>query len=160
MFVGMLYARPRQRQLLDEMIDATGLDRSRLLFAEPQAFRDDHLGLYAHADIALDTFPFNGGMITFESLWQGVPVVSRYDDTPLSRTGLAFLSPIGLGDLVAASDDAYVDIAVALANDGARLDRLRASLREDLTTSSLMNPDGYAEAMIDAFHRVLALPAR
>ncbi len=160
MFVGVLFSQPRQRSLIDQLIDEVGLPRSRLEFAEPKASQDDHLSHYAAADISLDTFPFNGGMITFEALWQGVPVVSRYDEAPLTRTGLAFLSPVGLGDLVADSDDAYVDLAVALANDGDRLDRLRASLREDLLQSSLMNPVGYADAMIDAFRRVLALPDR
>lgn len=118
------------------------------------------LNIYGKVDISFDTYPFNGGVTTIESLWQGVPVVSRADDTPLARTSLQFLSRLGLADLVAFDDDSYVDIACKLARDGERLDTLRTRLRDMLLTSPLMNPSDFANRFEDALHRILMTPQR
>src|SRR5665213_3631534 len=47
----------------------------------------------------------------------------------VSRSGLGLLGTVGLGELAADSPEQYVSIALALAGDLARLERLRASLR-------------------------------
>src|SRR3712207_7211868 len=39
--------------------------------------RDDHLMAFDKIDISLDTFPQNGGISTWESLYKGVPVVAK-----------------------------------------------------------------------------------
>jgi predicted O-linked N-acetylglucosamine transferase (SPINDLY family) len=84
---------------------------------------------YADVDVALDPFPFTGGVTTCDALVHGVPVVSLAGRTMIGRQGTALLRAAGEGDHVAADADAYVAMAVALAGRAAdaraRSDRAR-----------------------------------
>ncbi|HEY2677958.1 MAG TPA: hypothetical protein VGI65_13395 [Steroidobacteraceae bacterium] len=99
---------------------------------------------FAGVDIALDHYPYNGVTTTCESLYCGVPVVSLHGRHCASRSGLSILSCIGLGELVASTPEAYVDIAVALANDLKRLEDLRSSLRARFEQSPLRDEKRFA----------------
>lgn len=98
---------------------------------------------FAGVDIALDNYPYNGVTTTCESLYVGVPVISLHGRNGVARSGLSLLSALGLGELVASTPEQYVEIAVALGSDIARLERLRASLRGRFERSTLRNEAGF-----------------
>jgi protein O-GlcNAc transferase len=120
-----------------------GIAAARIEFT---AFRNDvPYGLqYAGVDIALDHFPYNGVTTTCESLYFGLPVVSLYGTHGVSRSGLSILSSMGLQELAAASPDEFVNIAVTLAGDLDRLERLRSGLRDRLEGSPLRDEKRFA----------------
>jgi protein O-GlcNAc transferase len=94
---------------------------------------------YDAVDIALDTFPYNGGTTTTEALWQGVPVLTFNGDRWVSRTSRSLLLAAGLPEWVAADEAGFVGKAVALANSPdtpAKLATLRAGMRERLRSSA------------------------
>jgi len=99
---------------------------------------------FAGVDIALDNYPYNGVTTTCESLYVGVPVVSLYGRNGVSRSGLSLLGTLGLGELTASTPEQYVDIAVALGSDLARLEKLHASLRSRFEQSSLRDEKRFA----------------
>lgn len=99
----------------------------------------DHLNAYQEVDIALDTFPYNGTTTTCESLWMGVPVITLSGDRHASRVGASLLNAAGLSDLIACSEDDYVALAAQMAEDTDMLSSLRASLREHLKGSRLLD---------------------
>jgi predicted O-linked N-acetylglucosamine transferase (SPINDLY family) len=118
----------------------------------------DFLDAYRHVDIALDTFPYNGGTTTTEALWQGVPVLAFDGDRWASRTSKSLLLAAGLSDWVMADEAAYVDQAIRLANDPATPDRLaamRGGMRDRLRASAACDADGLCRQM-EAFYRGLA----
>jgi len=102
--------------------------------AEHYAF----LERYADIDIALDTFPYNGGTTTMEALWQGVPVLTFWGDRWASRISASLLREAGLGDYVTESVEEYIARAIALARDPStplRLQTLREQARRRLGRS-------------------------
>lgn len=104
----------------------------------------DYLALGREVDIALDAFPFNGGVTTCHSLWMGLPVVTLSGRSAASRVGRSILGSMGLMELVANTPAHYQEIALDLARDPGRLAHLRASLRERMRNAGLL--DGVALA--------------
>jgi predicted O-linked N-acetylglucosamine transferase (SPINDLY family) len=82
----------------------------------------------------------------------GVPVVTLRGDRWVGRMSAGMLATIGLGDLVAGDEDAYVATAVALAGDLPRLASLHAELRGMVMASPFCDGPGFARAL-DAAYR-------
>jgi len=113
-----------------------GIPSERLVLRAPGTAEEGAAG-YRDIDIALDPFPFCGGMASLEALWMGVPVVTLPQATIAGRETTAVLANLGLDELVAADEARYLEIAVGLARDLARLAALRAGLRERFRASPL-----------------------
>jgi protein O-GlcNAc transferase len=107
---------------------------------------------FSGVDIALDNYPYNGVTTTCETLYFGVPVISLHGRSGVSRSGLSLLGSLELGELVASTPDEYVAIAVALAADLSRLERLRASLRPRFDQSSLRDEKRFAAEIQKLWH--------
>jgi len=131
-------ARPVRKMFEDAGIG----DRVKLLPPPPEI--RDHLAQYEHIDIGLDTYPYHGTTTTCEALWMGVPVVTLEGDRHVSRVGVSLLRAAGVPELIASNDDAFVEIAVGLANDPARTARYRETLRERVRSSPLTDAPAFA----------------
>jgi predicted O-linked N-acetylglucosamine transferase (SPINDLY family) len=126
------------REALKEQFAQWGIAPDRLFFEmfEPAPA---YLESYWKVDIGLDTYPYNGSTTTYEALWMGISVVTLAGDTEASWSGLSTLSTLGLTELIAYTPEQYVDICVKLASDTDYLKRLRASMRERMLASPLMD---------------------
>lgn len=120
---------------------AEGVAAERVVF---ENVRGRHLPFYNQMDISLDTFPQTGGTTTCESLWMGVPVVAQVGDAVFERLSYSVLMNVGLGDLVARSTDEYVEIALKLGADHARIAELRRGMRARLKASPLADTKQFA----------------
>ena len=110
--------------------------------------------LLQRIDVALDPFPYNGTTTTCDTLWRGIPVVSRTGATSVARSGHALLKAVGLEALAVADEAAYVTTAVELAGDPARLAALRAGLRARFEASPLRDEAGFTRE-IEAAYRAM-----
>jgi protein O-GlcNAc transferase len=160
----LLQSLPDSRLLLHATV-GNHRDRVRGFFAggnvapEQLVFVDrlpiaEYFRVYDQIDIALDPFPFGGGTTTCDALWMGVPVVSLSGQTAVGRGGLSILSNVGLAELVAQNAEQYVRIAVELARDRPRLSNLRATLRERMRNSPLMDAPRFARDIEAAYRRM------
>jgi len=109
---------------------------------------------YAEIDIALDPFPFCGGMTSFEALWLGVPIITLAGTTIAGRQSASMLANLGLTDLIATDARQYVDKARELALDPPRLAALRAGLRPRFAASPLMDYAGFARSLETAYRQM------
>ena len=101
------------------------LDRWRSTFGEcmdrvvvlPLRPLDAFLGVIAVADVVLDTWPFGAGNTNYQTFAMGVPVVTLPGRWIRGRGTLAHYTHMGIEDCIAASPEAYVEIAVRLGTE-------------------------------------------
>jgi len=144
---------PSLCQTIRQAFHDRGIDANRIEL-RPASFHVDVLKEYADIDIALDPFPFTGGLTSCEALWMGVPVVTLPQTRVVSRQTLALLSAMGKTEWVAKDADDYVSIARTLAADRSGLANIRASLRSTMQASSLMDVTQFTRALESAFCKV------
>ena len=85
-------------------IFADGGVAERVVFSGPVP-HPELLARYGEMDIALDPFPYSGGLTTLESLWMGVPVITLGGDRFASRHSLSHLTAVGLPEFIVADQD-------------------------------------------------------
>lgn len=112
------------------------------------------LGEYADVDIALDPFPYTGGLTSLEALWMGVPLVTLLGDSIIGRQTAGFLQVLGLDDLIAHSEEDYLRIVAALAANHTRLNELRAGLRERMHASPLCDAERFTRQLEMAYRQM------
>jgi predicted O-linked N-acetylglucosamine transferase (SPINDLY family) len=141
------------RAQLNTEFASLGIEASRLTFharLEPGAFWE----LHAATDIALDTFPCNGGTTTFETLWMGVPVIALAgadNQILVSHVSAGILRGLALDELIGSDHGDYVRRAVELARDPVRLANLRAELRGRLSASPYLDHAGFTADLEGAY---------
>jgi protein O-GlcNAc transferase len=147
----LLMAPPgRHRQRLSQRLSAQGIAAERIDFRAFQP-RGEYLRSYHDIDLGLDTFPYNGHTTSLDSLWMGVPVVTRVGRTSVGRGGLSQLFELDLLELASESDQAFISIAAALGRDLDRLAALRRGLRARVERSALMDAARFARHVEHAY---------
>ena len=139
------------RQVTEKRLLRAGIALERV---ELRGFSAGYLEEYRDMDIALDTYPYTGGLTTCEALYMGVPVISLYGTRHGTRFGLSLLTNAGLGELAAASWKDYIDRAVGLAADTELLSLLHRELRNMLRSSHLMNERQYVQEIEMAWEQI------
>ena len=139
-----------QRQIR-ELLQRCGVDAERLMLQGPSV-HSELLAVYAEVDIALDPFPFNGGLTSCEALWMGLPLVTLAgSDSAAAMAGWqgeALLKLIGRMEWVGSSQEEYVRLAEQLAHDPAELEVIRSTQRAALQASELCNEAAFADEFL------------
>lgn len=148
-----LHAEAHARDGLRKILVGCGVAADRIDFGD-RVSRLEYLKRYHRIDIGLDTFPFNGATTTLDAAWMGVPVVTLSGAAALQRAGTSIAMNLGLPELVAHSEEAFVERAVALAGDLNRLSELRAGLRARLMASPLGTASVYTRNVEAAYRSV------
>lgn len=114
---------------------ARGVGAERLVFA-PRAEHAEHLARLQHADLALDTLPFNGNDAASDALRRGVPVITCCGDALAARMAGSLLHAIGMPELVTSTLEDYKALAIRLGGDP----QLLAETRRKLAANRLTHP--------------------
>jgi protein O-GlcNAc transferase len=114
--------------------------------------RSELLAAYNSIDIALDPFPYSGGLTTLEALWMGTPVITRGDgDRFAGRHSVTHLTAVDVPELIATDATDYVARAVALAQDAARRQLYHQTLRDKMRASPACDGAGFTRNLEKAF---------
>ena len=122
---------------------AYGLDPQRLVFMRklPHA---QYLARYQHADLFLDTHPYNAHTTASDALWAGCPVLTAPGQTFAARVAGSLNHHLGLEDMNVADDAAFIARAVALGNDRHALHQVRQRLAAARTQRGVFDMEGFA----------------
>eukprot|EP00850_Spirogloea_muscicola_P015052 SM000112S23994 [mRNA] locus=s112:225802:238896:- [translate_table: standard] len=118
-------------------MEQEGVDSLRIDLLPLVLLNHDHMQAYSLIDISLDTFPYAGTTTTCESLYMGVPCVTMAGKVHANNVGVTLLSSLGLDELIAATEDEYVQLAYDLALNTPKLASLRGGMRERMLSSRL-----------------------
>jgi predicted O-linked N-acetylglucosamine transferase (SPINDLY family) len=130
-----------------------GVDPGRLLFS-PFLPLEEQLGRIRHADLFLDTLPYNAHTTASDSLRMGVPVLTQIGDAFAARVAASLTRSLGLDELIVRSPEEYEELAVALATEPGRLAAIRRTLREAAATSPLFDPAAIAMNLERLYQRM------
>ncbi len=122
---------------------AQGIAEERVLIEGPVGHKT-LLETYNRIDIALDPWPYSGGLTTCEALLMGVPVVTFPGPTFAGRHSATHLVNAGLPELVVHSWEHYQQRVIELASDLPSLARIRSHLREVLMGSPVCDSQRFA----------------
>ncbi len=137
------YSDPAFRERIWSNFETAGIDRSRITLEGP----DHHaafLDTYNRIDIALDPWPYSGGLTTCEALLMGVPVITLPGPTFAGRHAASHLVNAGLPEWVVDSWEAYRATAWNLAGDLNNLASVRQQLRDGLLRSPVCDAPRFA----------------
>jgi protein O-GlcNAc transferase len=151
----LLAAHPAAAAHLRREALARGVAPQRLVFAEQVAY-GEYLARFRHADLFLDTTPFNGGTTVNDALSMGVPVVTLAGEAFAARMAGSALNALGLPELVTSSLADYEATVLSLAREPARLRALRERLDSARGTHPFFDTDRYRLALEAAYTAMAA----
>jgi protein O-GlcNAc transferase len=105
----------RSQELRDRylaLLTEAGAKPEQIDFLQDKETLFQTLKRYNDIDLALDCFPFSGSTTSFQALSMGTPVITWPWDRMSSRWTETMLRAIGLEEMIAASPDEFVEIAV------------------------------------------------
>ena len=135
--------------------ERAGIDPTRLVFAERWP-APEHLARHRAADLFLDTLAYNAHTTASDALWAGVPVLTRIGEQFAARVGASLVSACGLPEMIVTTQQGYVDLAVALGQDPARLSALKDKLAAARGTAPLFDTAGFAAKLERLFEGLAA----
>jgi len=157
LFRNRLLDRPNNREYIRMRMQDAGLPMERVELLGP-APHHEFLATYDRIDLTLDTFPYNGGSTTMESLAQGVPVACFRGDRWAARISASLMHFAGLDEFVAPSESEHLEHVVRLLQDPRapeRLSALRDGMRDRLSRASVCDSTRLAREL-ERFYREVA----
>lgn len=142
------------QQLFTQIAKSEEVDPSRLRFLPRDPNEYVHRANLAIADIVLDTYPYNGATTTLETLWMGVPLVTRVGQQFSARNSYGFMMNVGLTEGIAWTDEEYVEWGVRLGKDPALRQQIAWKLRQSRQTSPLWNAQQFTCEMEKAYKQM------
>lgn len=128
----------------------SGIASDRIIFA-PRVAISDHLARHAHADLFLDTLPYNAHTTCSDALWMGLPVLTCTGETFASRVAGSLLTAAGCPELITYNLQDYETTALNLASDAARLQKIKEKLNNNKSNSKLFDTARFAKSLEEAY---------
>lgn len=115
--------------------------------------RNKFLNNYNYVDIALDTFPYNGGTTSFELSWMCVPLLTIKGDRFVSKCGESINNNLNMQDWIADNEEDYIRKAIFFSKDINKLENIKKKLRMISRKSSLFDMKKYTNNFANILRR-------
>jgi predicted O-linked N-acetylglucosamine transferase (SPINDLY family) len=137
---------------LKQAAQESGIQPERLIFA-PRTSADQHIARQQHADLMLDTTPYNAHTTASDALWQGIPLLTVEGDTFPARVSGSLLEYTGLNACVCTDWSRLEQQAVALARDLSALQALKTKVKHQ--ARALFDPLSFCRQLEQVYQSLL-----
>jgi protein O-GlcNAc transferase len=121
-----------------------GVNAERLIFA-PRLPIAEHLARHSHADLLLDTLPYNAHTTASDALLMGLPVLTCMGETFASRVAASLLKEVNLPDLITSSLQEYEKKALDFAQSPTKIIQIKQKLIAEARMSRLFDVSRFAK---------------
>ncbi|MBO9331369.1 FkbM family methyltransferase [Achromobacter xylosoxidans] len=150
---GTAFGFETMQQRVIRVMATHGIEASRIRF-EGHSNHVKLLESYNEIDIALDPWPYSGGLTTCEAMMMGVPVITLPGPTFAGRHSATHLANAGMPELIVGSWDEYRQRAIELSSDLNSLTVIRRRLRTVLLQSPVCNAVNFSKHLAAALRAV------
>ncbi|MEQ9353939.1 O-linked N-acetylglucosamine transferase, SPINDLY family protein [Coleofasciculus chthonoplastes] len=137
-----------------QIAEAEGVSPERLRFLSITPSEAIHRANLSIADVVLDTYPYNGATTTLETLWRGIPLVTRVGQQFAARNSYTMMMNVGVTEGIAWTDEEYVEWGVRLGKDETLRQEIAWKLRKSRHTAPLWNAKQFTREMENAYEQM------
>lgn len=141
-------------ELFKSIAEEENVALERLHFLEPCATEMEHRANLGIVDVILDTYPYNGATSTLETLWMGIPLVTRVGEQFAARNSYTFMMNVGITEGIAWTDEEYVEWGIKLGTDAKLRQEIKWKLMQSRQNSPLWNGKQFAHEMENAYRQM------
>ncbi|MGJ3248957.1 MAG: O-linked N-acetylglucosamine transferase, SPINDLY family protein [Elainellaceae cyanobacterium] len=139
------------RDIFTQLAEEEGVNVDQLRFLSRSLTELDHRANMQIADVVLDTFPYNGATTTLETLWLGIPLVTRVGQQFAARNSYTMMMNAGITEGIAWTGDEYVEWGLRLGKDAHLRQQIRQKLWQSRQTSPLWNAKQFTQEIERAY---------
>ncbi|MBW1783641.1 MAG: glycosyltransferase [Deltaproteobacteria bacterium] len=151
------YPERRFAQEMAAVFTRYGIAEERLVVLKPFKKRDHITSFLMLADVYLDATPYSGATSLLEPFEAGLPTVVTEGAELRFCQGAAMLKELGVPDLVAGDEEAYVRLAIRLGRDPDLRKVKSLEIREKMAQGPpFLDPRSYAEKVGRALKTIMA----
>ncbi|MEC4853753.1 MAG: O-linked N-acetylglucosamine transferase, SPINDLY family protein, partial [Jaaginema sp. PMC 1079.18] len=142
------------RAFFEELAEAEGVSRDLLRFLPITRNEAEHRANLTIADVVLDTYPYNGATTTLETLWMGVPLVTRVGKQFSARNSYTMLKNVGITEGIATTPEEYVQWGVRFGTERNLRETVARKLRQSRHSAPLWNGKQFTREMEKAYEQM------
>ncbi|MEH2352520.1 glycosyltransferase [Nostoc sp.] len=132
-------------------------DKLIVLDPQPVPNREEVKEYFKIADVYLDSFPFAGTTSLIEPLQVNLPVIARRGNSFRSAMGAAMVQALDVPDLVAHSEESYIQLAIALGNNPKLRQQKSAEIKEKMQANpSFLDSRSYSAKIGSLFQELFS----
>ncbi|MEQ8464783.1 O-linked N-acetylglucosamine transferase, SPINDLY family protein [Coleofasciculus sp. E1-EBD-02] len=133
---------------------AEGVSSERLRFLSITPSEAVHRANLTITDVVLDTYPYNGATTTLETLWMGIPLVTRVGQQFAARNSYTMMMNVGVTEGIAWTEEEYVEWGIRLGKDPALRQQISGKLRQSRQTAPLWNARQFTRELEAAYKQM------
>jgi predicted O-linked N-acetylglucosamine transferase (SPINDLY family) len=137
-----------------QIAESEGVTAERLRFLPSAPSEQVHRANLGIADVVLDTYPYNGATTTMETLWMGVPIVTRVGEQFAARNSYTMMMNAGISEGIAWTDEEYVEWGIRLGKDPVLRQQISWKLRQSRQTAPLWNGKQFTRELEKAYEQM------
>jgi predicted O-linked N-acetylglucosamine transferase (SPINDLY family)/GT2 family glycosyltransferase len=152
------YPKQAFEEHLHKIFAEYGVSSDRVIALDPQPVpnREDLKEYYKLADVYLDSYPFAGTTSLIEPLQVNLPVIARQGNSFRSSMGAGMIRSLDITDLVADSEESYIQLAVVLGNNPELRQQKSAEVKAKMADNpGFLDSKGYGAKIGDLFKELL-----